>query len=204
MNTPRFYFLLAVACSLILFFAVSVPSAHAGVWDQATKVTFSAPVEVPGMVLPAGTYWFSLLNDDSDRNICVIWNTNRTRVMANILTVPDYREHSTGKPVVSFEERASSQPEAIEAWFYPGDRYGHEFVYPKSRATALAARVGRPVLSMPDEVGNNIRQPATSASAPSVKAMKQANVTAMNSSGQEVDKSAAAQTTPSSQTAQQR
>jgi len=83
-NTPRFYFLLAVACSLILFFAVSVPSAHAGVWDQATKVTFSAPVEVPGMVLPAGTYWFSLLNDDSDRNICVIWNTNRTRVMASI------------------------------------------------------------------------------------------------------------------------
>jgi hypothetical protein len=69
MTTSR---LLTVGFCLVLLCVLSVPSTMADEWNQATKLTFSGPVEVPGRVLPAGTYWFSLMNDDSDRNIVQI------------------------------------------------------------------------------------------------------------------------------------
>jgi LPXTG-motif cell wall-anchored protein len=136
---------------LALLFTVAAPCRmFADEWDKATKLTFSEPVEVPGMVLPTGTYWFTLADSDSDRNIVDIWNADRTHLITTILAIPDYRLRPTGKTVVHFEERPSDAPEAIHSWFYPGDNYGEEFVYPKSRATQLAKQVSRPVLSMPE------------------------------------------------------
>jgi hypothetical protein len=179
--------LLTVSLCLMLSCALSVPSTMADEWNQATKLTFSAPVEVPGEVLPAGTYWFTLLSDDADRNIVQIWNTDRNRLLATILTVPDYRFQPKGRTFIKFEERPSDQPEALEAWFYPGDNYGHEFVYPEARARELAKRTGQPVLSMRDELAPNITEPAKSAKDASVVAMKQAHVTATNPNGQETD-----------------
>lgn len=52
--------------------------------DQTTKLTFSEPVEVPGQVLPAGTYWFTLANSDMNRHIVQIWNANRTQLVTTI------------------------------------------------------------------------------------------------------------------------
>lgn len=179
--------LLTMSLSLALLCALSVPRAMADEWNQATKLTFSAPVEVPGMTLPAGTYWFTLMNDDSDRNIVQIWGADRMHLLATILAIPDYRLQPKGNTVIKFSERPSGTPEAIRARFYPGDNYGHEFVYPKSRATELAKQVGRPVLSMPDEMASNITKPAKSAKESSVVAMKQAQVKAVNPEGEEIE-----------------
>jgi len=178
---------------LMLLGALLVPMALADEWNQATQTTFSAPIEVPGRVLPAGTYWFKLLNDDSDRNIVQIWNADRTHLLATILTVPDYRLQPKGRTVMKFEERPSDQPEALQAWFYPGDNYGHEFVYPETRARELAHRIGQPVLSMRNELASNITKPANSPKDASVVAMKQAHVTAMNPNGQETNMAKAVQ-----------
>src|SRR5579884_295501 len=161
---------------LVLFCALSVPRVKADEWNEATKVTFNEAVEVPAKVFPAGTYWFKLMNDDSDRNIVQIWDADRMHLLATILTIPDYRLTPRGKTVIKFAERPSDQPEALHAWFYPGENYGHEFVYPEARATELAKRVGQPVLSMPNEVASNITKPAKSAKEPPVVAMKQAHV----------------------------
>ena len=168
MSTTKLF---AVSLGLLMFWELLMPMARADEWNQATKMTFSASVEIPGKVLPAGTYWFKLLNDDPDRNVVQVWNSDRTQLLTTFITVPDYRLRSTGKTVIKFEERPSSQPEALEAWFYPGDNYGHEFVYPESRARELAKRIGRPVLSMRDEVASNMSKPAKSAKDTSVVAM---------------------------------
>jgi hypothetical protein len=61
--------LLIISVCLALLWVLSVPGAMADESNQATQATFSAPFEVPGKVLPAGTYWFTLMNDDSDRNL---------------------------------------------------------------------------------------------------------------------------------------
>jgi len=181
---------------LAVSFTLCAPHVRADEWNQATKMTFSSSIEVPGRVLPAGTYFFTLLNDDPDRNVIQIWNGHRTELLATILSVPDYRLEAKGRTVVKFEERPSSKPEALEAWFYPGDNYGHEFVYPETKARELAKRVGRPVLSMRDDLSSNITKPARSAKEPSVMALKHAQIEAVNPNGQEVSMANAAQTSP--------
>jgi LPXTG-motif cell wall-anchored protein len=139
-------------CSLALLVALALPSlVRADAWDHATKLTFSEPVELPGTVLPAGTYWFTLFDSSSNRHIVQVWNGDRTQLLKTILAIPDYRLQPTGQTVINFDERPVNSPEAIHSWFYPGANYGEEFVYPKARATQLAQQVNRPVLSMRDE-----------------------------------------------------
>jgi hypothetical protein len=58
-----------------------------------------------------------------------------------IRETPNYRLEPTGKTVFSFWETPPGQPKAMRAWFYPGDNFGQEFVYPKHRAFELAQRI---------------------------------------------------------------
>lgn len=121
----------AVLVALIL-----VPIARAEQWDKETVVTFSHPIQVPGKVLPAGTYVFKLANSQSDRQIVQIFTKDQREILATIHTVPDYRLQPTDTSVISLEERPSGTPEALRSWFYPGDHYGMHFVYPKTATEA--------------------------------------------------------------------
>ena len=121
--------ILTTAFSLALFGALLVPKVRADEWDKMTTVTFNEPVQVPGKVLPAGTYVFKLMDSSSDRNIVQIFNADDTRLITTAVALPDYRMKTPDKPIFSFEEGRSGQPEALKAWFYPGDNYGEEFRY---------------------------------------------------------------------------
>jgi len=130
--------------ALISLFAVTLlaatvlPSAQADTWNKKTVVTFSQAVEVPGRILPAGTYTFQLLDSQSDRHIVQIFNADGSQIIATILAINNYRLQPTGDTVMKFSERPGDSPEALRAWFYPGDNFGQEFVYPKPRAIVLA------------------------------------------------------------------
>jgi hypothetical protein len=157
--------------------------------NKTTMVTFNTPFEVPGVgaqVLPAGTYVFKLLDSQSDRNIVQILNKRQDHVFSTILAIPNYRLRATNKTVMTFRERAAGQPEAIRAWFYPGNRWGQEFVYPKSRAIELARQTNLPVLTMPTELASNLIQPVKSADEPPVIALKQAPIEAVKPTGEVV------------------
>lgn len=139
---------------LSLVVLAALPSANAATWNKKTIVTFSGPVEVPGVgaqTLPAGTYMFKLLDSSSNRNIVQIFNEDGTHLFTTILAIPNYRLKATDKTVMMFSERAEGRPEAIRAWFYPGMQWGHEFVYPKLKAVELAKVVHEPVLETPEE-----------------------------------------------------
>lgn len=194
MQTKQIFGLAACA---VLFFAVFAAPARADQWNQATKVTFSAPVEVPGTVLPAGSYLFTVMPDDPDHSIVQIWNSDHTKFYTTVMTVPDYRRKPTGNPVVLFDRSQPGTPVAVQAWFYPSDLYGHDFVYAKSRATELAKETGQAVPSMPDDVAaNGNKSQANSTNDSSIAAMKHAQVKAMRPSGEEVDIFEVIQTTP--------
>src|ERR1700678_414062 len=128
-----------------------MPAVRADDWDQRTVFTFSGPVEVPGQVLLPGTYVFKLADSASDRNIVQVFNKNETELYGTFLAIPDYRAKPSGKPIITFDERPADSPEAVKAWFYPGENYGHDFVYPKPKALALAKVNKAPVPSMPAE-----------------------------------------------------
>lgn len=139
--------LIMVLSCLFLAGIIFAPRSQADEWNKKTIFTFSEPVEVPGLALPAGTYVFKLMDSQSDRDIVQIFNKDQSKLFATILAIPDYRMNPTDKTVVTFDERPKNSPEAVDAWFYPGDNYGMEFVYPKERATVLAKANNRPVLA---------------------------------------------------------
>jgi len=163
-----------------------IPKAVADEGDKKTIVTFSAPVEVPGKALPAGTYVFKLLDSTASRHIVQIFDKDETKLYATILAIPDYRMTPPDKPIIQFEERASGAPPALKAWFYPGDNFGQQFVYPHERAVQLAKRTNQHVLSMGDEMTKHITAPVTSASHASARQLQQTDVTGVRPSGESV------------------
>jgi len=116
--------------------------------EHKTVVSFTGPVEVPGsnpQVLPAGSYMFKVVDSKSNRNIVQVSNKEETHVYTTILAIPTHRDVDTDKTVMTFEERAAGEPQALRAWFYPHERSGQEFVYSKDRATQLAKSSNSPV-----------------------------------------------------------
>jgi hypothetical protein len=122
--------ILAVIVFAAVFFTAFTPNARAGLPNRKTIVTFSQPVEIPGLVLPAGTYVFE--RADSSQHVVRIFNADETHIFATLLTVPEYLLGPVDKTVITFEERLPGGPEALQAWFYPGDTVGEEFLYLKS------------------------------------------------------------------------
>jgi hypothetical protein len=139
--TKKFILLL---CSTFVLAAVT---AVADDWDKKTTVTFSAPVELPTMTLPAGTYVFKLSDLGVNRHIVKVYNAAETKLFATVMAIPNWRLTPTSDSILRFAERPKTQPEALRAWFYPGDNFGQEFVYPKRKATTLAAESHVPVLA---------------------------------------------------------
>src|SRR3954469_5217695 len=129
-------------------------SLSASMWNKKTKVKFSAPVQLPAahskagiVTLPAGSYIFRLNDSNASRHIVQVTNDRGDQVYTTILAIPDYRLNATSKTVMYFSERPAGHPPAIKSWFYPGDNFGHRFVYPKVQAVQLAAEVHQPVPS---------------------------------------------------------
>jgi hypothetical protein len=190
---------------LALMGAIFSPGAKADEWNRKTVITFSGPVEIPGVhlkgwaVLPAGTYVFKILDSQSDRHIVQIFSKDEKTCYATILAIPNYRLHATDKTVITFRERPAGEPEALRAWFYPGRNWGEEFVYPKARAAELAASTKTPVLFMPTEIPVEVVQPTITADAPVVVQLKQAPVMALQPTGEEVAMAAVVTTPPPSE-----
>jgi hypothetical protein len=103
---------------------------RADVLHQTTMLTFTAPVEVPGVVLAPGTYEFRIFATNSDLNHVEILSGDGMHLITSVMTIPVTRSETSGKTEVRFEKRAPGAPEAIKDWFYAGDTDGHEFLYP--------------------------------------------------------------------------
>jgi len=118
-----------IAVGLIIAFALFVEiAAHADEADQATKISFSQPIQVPGQVLPAGTYLFTLANTD-DLNMVQIFSLDRTHLYATLETIPTEDRQVPGDTTVTLVEQGAGKPDVLLKWFYPGEETGHEFVY---------------------------------------------------------------------------
>ena len=104
------------ACCLALIGAVLAPTVKADELNKKTVITFSGPVEIPGVhltgwgVLPAGTYVFKILDSQSDRHIVQIFSKDEKTVYATILAIPNYRLKATDKTVMTFSERPAGHP----------------------------------------------------------------------------------------------
>src|ERR1700726_2660311 len=103
--------------------AAFAPGVKADDWNRKTVITFSGPVEIPGVhltgwvVLPAGTYVFKILDSLSNRHIAQIFSKGELKVYPPILAIPKNRPQQSEKTVMTVRETPAGQPEARRAWF---------------------------------------------------------------------------------------
>jgi hypothetical protein len=130
---------LASALLVGIVTGLSVRPAQASEFDKLTYLTFSGPVEIPGVGLAAGTYIFELANPDSGSHVVRVLSRDRKTVYATFFALPDSRRSASGETIVTFHEELAGAPQAIKTWFYPGETTGFEFVYPKAQVMRLAS-----------------------------------------------------------------
>lgn len=114
--------------------------------DKLTILTFSKPVQLPGVDLPAGKYRFQLADTQESRRVIKVQSEDGKQ-LAMLLTIPNQLRDAPKDPVVLFTESAQGQPDAIKSWNYPGERIGYEFIYPKAQAIVIAHRTHKSVLA---------------------------------------------------------
>ena len=142
-------FVTALVIALVAVFA-GTTTAQTDTRDR-TFLTFSGAVEMPGVTLPAGTYVFKLA-DTPSRNVVEVWDRDEKHMVGHWLFVQATRPEVSQDTVVMFKETAAGTTPAVHFWYYPGEKIGKEFVYPKSQAVKIAARTNDRVLSTEGEI----------------------------------------------------
>lgn len=142
----------ALACMTAAMVTISVNAGAQGPANQDTYFTFSQAVELPKTTLPAGTYFFQLMDSPSNRHIVKVMSQDRTKLHATLLAIPYYStDRPSDEPQVRFLEVPAANgvaaSNAIKIWFYPGNTVGHEFIWPRDRALALARATSQSVLT---------------------------------------------------------
>src|SRR5215475_615810 len=119
----------AILLGAFLLCAAFASRMEADPWNHKTIVTFNESVEIPDMVLPAGTYVFKLADSQANRHIVQIWTGDEQELITTVLAIPSERSRPADHGIFRFDERPADLPQALSEWFYPGETTGEEFVY---------------------------------------------------------------------------
>jgi hypothetical protein len=72
--------------------------------------TFSAPIELPSVTLPAGSYIFKIPDTAGDRHIVQVFNSDGSQVLGTFLTIPEERLLPSAKTIVTFTKVGCHRP----------------------------------------------------------------------------------------------
>jgi hypothetical protein len=119
---------LVFTAAIALLALTAAPSgASLGHWD---RITFSGPVALPGVVLPAGSYKFEIANPEtslrvvrvSDRDTGRVYFAGFTRLVPRPVNLPADQLVTLGEA-----PRGAAMP--ITVWYPSGLSQGHQFIY---------------------------------------------------------------------------
>jgi hypothetical protein len=171
-----------LACAVAVFVCLTAAPATAQPLDKRTLFTFSGPITLPGLTLPAGQYLFRLADPSRSANVVQVLSADGTTPLGVFFAISAERLEPASTPEVRFMETASGTPAAISTWWYPGERRGYEFIFPKEQALRLAMGASQPVLT-------------TQAQTTTTEQTNTANLSRVASGGQETRVSASADPT---------
>ncbi len=121
---------LPLALGFLLLGTVFLTPAKADEAHREIHFTINEPIEIPGVVLPAGSYDLKL--EGFGNSVAEVWNVRGNQFYGFFDTVPVDRNHSS-KTKVDLSESIKGAPERLTAWFYPGDKTGNEILYPLTK-----------------------------------------------------------------------
>jgi hypothetical protein len=119
--------------------------------DYRTYFTFSAPVTLPGVTLPAGKYIFRLADPDSSRKVINVLSADGKRSLAMLHTIPNQATKAPKDAEIRFMETSAKVPPPVKTWWYAGKAIGYEFIYPRKQALELAKATSEPILTTAKE-----------------------------------------------------
>lgn len=145
----------AAFTAAFLTVAINVSAQDSNI-DQRTYLTFSGPVQMPGVTLPAGKYVFKLA-PTALHNVMQVFDGEEKDIIGQWFFIPKNRtteemSAANGKPAVTFLEMPEGVAPAVRYYFYPTDLTGKEFIYPKDQALKIAAASKQPVLATDTDV----------------------------------------------------
>jgi hypothetical protein len=133
---PRRIFGVATCAAVLLALAAGTASARLAPIDKRTYFTFSGPVSIPGVTLPAGKYMFRLA-DSARRDVVQVLSSDGLTPYAMFFAMRVQRTEAAAEPEIRFMETAANMPVAVDTWWYPNERSGYAFVYPKEQLRRL-------------------------------------------------------------------
>jgi len=113
--------LFAVAFLIVAFVApVSAQTWSTRPIDKSMHLTFSGPVSLPGVTLPAGTYLFRFADPMYAPGVLAVLSKDGKTVFAMMHTIPIVRTETTSNnsEIVTFRESAVDTPAPLDAWFF--------------------------------------------------------------------------------------
>lgn len=112
--------------------------------NDRTFITFKTAVELPGVTLEPGEYEFRLA-DNQQRNVVQVLRREDMKPMGQFTFAPAERERTTDETMVMFKEAREGATPAVQYWYFPNEKIGKEFIYPKDQAQKIAARTNQTV-----------------------------------------------------------
>ncbi|MEO5740344.1 MAG: hypothetical protein ABIS29_07100 [Vicinamibacterales bacterium] len=116
-------------CGVVL---LGVLATSAGAMDtrRTTYFTFSGAVQMPGVVLPAGTYIFEVVNPNSSSDVVSVVSRDRKKVYLMQLTRFVERARTGDlKATIALGETSAGNPPPVKAWYPQFETRGREFIY---------------------------------------------------------------------------
>jgi len=117
-----------VACGVAVIALATAAGSYARTPSRLMLMSFSRPVSLPGVTLPAGSYVFERVADDihlvrvSSVDKRIVYLTQFTQLVTRPSTL------SSTQHIMLGEAGPGTAP-PIRAWFPDGERQGHQFVY---------------------------------------------------------------------------
>ena len=132
-----------------LIAAALTPSVKADQWDKKTIITINEPVQMPSCCTlsycnPELMFWRWWILSPIAILFASLSKIKRPWLRPylpsrTIACNPPTRARSGSGRLLS------GQPRAMRAWFYPGDNFGQEFAYPKTKSVEIAKVAHAPV-----------------------------------------------------------
>ena len=120
--------LVFTAAIALLALAAATPSRAAlGLGD---RITFSGPVALPGVVLPAGSYTFEIANPESSLRVVRVTRRDTGRVyFAGFTRMVPRPVDLPADRLIGLGEAARGEAVPIDVWYPSGRPQGHRFIY---------------------------------------------------------------------------
>jgi hypothetical protein len=117
-------------CGVVLLGVVATTPTGAIDGRRTTHFTFRAPVALPGVTLPPGSYVFEVLNPDMSGDLVRVSTRDRNKTYALQFTRPVHRDRRGDmKSTITLGEAARGSAQRIKTWFAENQTTGREFLY---------------------------------------------------------------------------